>query len=205
MSTIKKLPRPKWRAALHDGRLRGVSSAESWQRERDLQRLIGTRHGLETCRPEPSAFVGAAVLVTTAGIDAILWRQGPVVSLQRPPDGTHSHRACKGGKRRHSGACAIPALTCMMAEPKPSKRQSLTMAARRPIRSTDTGAADRLQARLLAFLATLAAPDPSRLPKLNATKDQPAAPVIRRKPQLAAGFAAASLVARRGTLAADGR
>jgi CxxC motif-containing protein (DUF1111 family) len=46
--------------------------------------------------------------------------------------------------------------------------------------------------RLLAFLATLAAPDPSSLPKLKATNDRSPAPVKLRKPQPAPGFVAAS-------------
>jgi CxxC motif-containing protein (DUF1111 family) len=44
--------------------------------------------------------------------------------------------------------------------------------------------------RLLAFLATLAAPDPSSLPKLKGTNDRPPA-VEPRQPQLTPGFAAA--------------
>ncbi|HEX4145280.1 MAG TPA: di-heme oxidoredictase family protein [Pirellulales bacterium] len=47
--------------------------------------------------------------------------------------------------------------------------------------------------RLLAFLATLAAPDPASLPKLKATDDRLPVPAKPRKRQPAPGFAAASL------------
>ena len=47
------------------------------------------------------------------------------------------------------------------------------------------------RARLLAFLATLAAPDPSSLPKLKVAKDHPPATVEHRKGRLVAAVAAA--------------